>query len=59
MSSKTIPHTADLPSLVERYFSEYLMKQRNASPETISSYRDAFRLSCGSASNALHERLPH
>ena len=44
MSSKAVAHTADLPSLVERYFSEYLMKQRNASPETISSYRDAFRL---------------
>lgn len=44
MSSKIIAHTADLPSLVERYFCDYLIKQRNASPETISSYRDAFRL---------------
>ena len=44
MSTKTIAHTADLPALVERYFCEYLIKQRNATPETISSYRDAFRL---------------
>src|ERR1041385_5684984 len=44
MSGKTIAYTADLPSLVERYFCEYLIRQRNASPETISSYRDAFRL---------------
>ena len=44
MSSKTIARTADLPSLVERYFCEYLVKQRNASLETILSYRDAFRL---------------
>ena len=44
MSTKTIAHAADLPALVERYFCDYLIKQRNASPETISSYRDAFRL---------------
>jgi len=44
MSRKATPHESDLPSLIERYFSDYLMKQRNASPETISSYRDAFCL---------------
>ena len=44
MSTKASAHAADLPALVERYFCEYLIKQRNASPETISSYRDAFRL---------------
>jgi integrase/recombinase XerD len=43
-SRKTAACNTDLPSLVERYFCEYLMKQRNASPETISSYRDTFRL---------------
>src|SRR5215472_3861410 len=32
------------PSLLERYFCDYLLKQRNASAETISSYRDTFRL---------------
>jgi len=44
MSRKATPHKPDLPSLIERYFCDYLIKQRNASPETISSYRDAFRL---------------
>jgi site-specific recombinase XerD len=44
MSTKTIARTPDLPSLVERYFCEYLVHQRNCSSETISSYRDAFRL---------------
>jgi len=44
MSTKASAHAAHLPALVERYFCEYLIKQRNASPETISSYRDAFRL---------------
>jgi site-specific recombinase XerD len=37
-------HKIDFPVLVERYFCQYLLKQRNASPETISSYRDTFRL---------------
>jgi hypothetical protein len=43
-SGKTAQHKPDLPSLIEQYFCDYLMKQRNASPETISSYRDAFCL---------------
>lgn len=44
MSPKATPHKPDLPTLIERYFCDYLIKQRNASPETISSYRDAFCL---------------
>jgi site-specific recombinase XerD len=43
-SAKSIIYNTDLPSLVERYFCDYLLKQRNASPETICAYRDAFRL---------------
>lgn len=35
---------ADLPSLIERFFTQRLMQQRNASPHTIASYRDTFRL---------------
>ena len=30
--------------LLEKFFTERLMKQRNASPHTIKSYRDTFRL---------------
>jgi integrase/recombinase XerD len=43
-STKSQTHKTDFPSLLERYFSDYLCQQRNASPETISSYRDTFRL---------------
>jgi len=43
-STKSQTQKTDFPSLLERYFCEYLLKQRNASPETISSYRDTFRL---------------
>jgi site-specific recombinase XerD len=33
-----------LPGLIERFFTQRLVRQRNASPHTISAYRDAFRL---------------
>lgn len=35
---------ATLPPLVERFFTQRLIHQRNASPHTIASYRDTFRL---------------
>src|SRR5271170_1543561 len=38
--SKTIA----FPVLLEKFFTERLMKQRNASPHTIKSYRDTFTL---------------
>lgn len=33
-----------LPPLLERFFTQRLMQQRQVSPHTISSYRDTFRL---------------
>jgi site-specific recombinase XerC len=33
-----------LPALLESYFTQRLMAQRQASPHTIASYRDTFRL---------------
>jgi site-specific recombinase XerC len=33
-----------LAPLLERFFTQRLMQQRQASPHTISSYRDTFRL---------------
>lgn len=33
-----------LPMLIERFFTERLMRQRHVSPHTIASYRDTFRL---------------
>ena len=36
--------TLSLAPLLERFFTQRLMQQRQASPHTISSYRDTFRL---------------
>ena len=35
---------ATLPSLIERFFTQRLMHERNVSPHTIAAYRDTFRL---------------
>ena len=35
---------ADFPRLLAMFFSNHLMRQREASPHTIASYRDTFRL---------------
>lgn len=37
-------NTPDLPRLLESFFTDRLMRQRQASPHTIASYRDTFRL---------------
>jgi integrase/recombinase XerD len=37
-------HKADLSTLVEAFFCKRLISQRRASPHTIASYRDTFRL---------------
>ncbi len=34
----------DIQSLIQKYFLQRLMSQRNLSPETIKSYRDTFRI---------------
>jgi integrase/recombinase XerD len=36
--------TPTLPALLESYFTQRLMAQRQASPHTVASYRDTFRL---------------
>jgi site-specific recombinase XerD len=46
-------NTTSLAPLLERFFTHRLMQQRQASPHTISSYRDTFRLLLTFA----HERL--
>ncbi len=37
-------HNADFPRLLAMYFTRRLIEQRQASPHTIASYRDTFRL---------------
>ena len=39
-----MPSAANLPSLLQAFFTTRLMSQRKASPHTIASYRDTFRL---------------
>jgi site-specific recombinase XerD len=43
-----------LAPLLERFFTQRLMQQRQASPHTISSYRDTFRLLLMFAQQRLH-----
>ena len=52
--------TTNLAPLLERFFTQRLMQQRQASPHTISSYRDTFRMLLKFAQQQLHtppERL--
>jgi hypothetical protein len=35
---------ASFPALLERFFTDRLLHQRQASPHTVASYRDTFRL---------------
>jgi site-specific recombinase XerD len=46
--------TLSLAPLLERFFTERLMQQRQASPHTIISYRDTFRLLLKFAQQQLH-----
>jgi site-specific recombinase XerD len=46
--------TTSLAPLLERFFTQRLMQQRQASPHTISSYRDTFRLLLKFAQPRLH-----
>jgi site-specific recombinase XerD len=43
--------------LIEKYFLQWLMAQRNVSPETIKSYRDTFRLYLRYIEKHLHLTL--
>ncbi len=53
MSETTAPRPVSFASLVQQFFTEYLIKQRAVSPRTIASYRDAMMLFLDFA----HERL--
>jgi site-specific recombinase XerD len=48
-------HTATLPVLLENFFTQRLISQRQASPHTIASYRDTFRLLLLFAQQRLHK----
>lgn len=46
---------ASFPALLERFFTERLLHQRQASPHTIASYRDTFRLLVQFAQQQRHK----
>jgi len=48
-----IKTNADFPKLLQAFFTDCLIRQRNASQNTIASYRDAFRLFLGFAQQRL------
>lgn len=47
--------TCNFATLIERYFTDRLMRQRNVSANTIASYRDTFRLLLSFAQTRLHK----
>ena len=47
--------TCTFPALLESFFLDRLMRQRQASPSTIASYRDTFRLLLHYAQQRLHK----
>lgn len=50
---KITTQSTDFSALLQRFFAERLIQQRNVSPRTVESYRDSFRLLL----NYAHERL--
>jgi integrase/recombinase XerD len=47
--------TPSFAALLERFFTERLMRQRQSSPHTIACYRDTFRLLLQYSQKALHK----
>jgi hypothetical protein len=47
-----------LAPVLEAFFTERLMTQRRASPNTIASYRDTFRLHCWRRTGTHGETAP-
>src|ERR1700687_562271 len=50
-----MPNNPNFPGLLERFFTQRLMAQRQASPHTIASYRDTFRLLLEFAQKQSHK----
>ena len=48
--------TATLPALLQSFFTERLLTQRQVSAHTIASYRDTFRLLLRFAQRERHKR---
>ena len=57
MEGAAMKGISNFPALLERFFTQRLMTQRRASPHTIASYRDTFRLLLSFAQKRLN-KLP-
>ncbi len=51
----TVAPTRNLARLLERFFTERLMRQRDSSAHTVAAYRDTFRLLLGYANTRLRK----
>lgn len=51
----TLTQPSEFASLIQRFFTERLLQQQDASPRTVSAYRDAFRLLLGYAEDQYHK----
>jgi integrase len=59
VGGQAMKSSRNVATLIERYFTERLMRQRNVAANTIASYRDTFRLLFTFAQARLHKpRLP-
>jgi site-specific recombinase XerD len=55
MRNATEPKPPSFASLVQQFFTEYLVAQRAVSPRTVASYRDALKLFLEFASRTVHK----
>ena len=46
------------PALIEAFFTEWLIAQRQVSPATVAAYRDTFRLFLQFAATTRRRRRP-
>ena len=53
MRNATVPKPPSFASLVQQFFTEYLVAQRAVSPRTVACYRDALKLFVGFAARKL------
>src|SRR5215831_707987 len=55
LGGSTMTTTTNFAPLLERFFTQRLMQQRQASPHTLRSYRDTFRQLLLFAQQRLHQ----
>jgi hypothetical protein len=58
MRNATTSQPPSFASLVQRFFTEYLVAQRAVSPRTVACYRDAIKLFLDFAGHRMHVAPP-